>query len=145
MAAPVFVTPQEAELAFYQAIEDADLDAMMEIWSNEKSIVCIHPGIPRMVGREEVSESWRQLFESEVGLRFSLEEIHYTQDSLLSIHQVREHIEVDGNFTGVMLSTNIYQHIDGSWKMVLHHASPEPDLDDDDIIEAESEPPPILH
>ena len=35
-------------------------------------------------------------------------------------------IEVENVLQGVMLVTNIYHLIDGSWRLMLHHASPEP-------------------
>ena len=38
-----------------------------------------------------------------------------------------------------MLATNIYQLIDGGWRMVLHHASPEPDYEDDEEGEGDED------
>lgn len=133
MSDTVFATPQEAESAFYNAFETADLAAMMSVWAEDEGVVCIHPGAPRLEGRELVREAWRQVFEAGNALSFTLTDVRYTQDSLLAIHLVREEISVDGELASVMLTTNVYQFVDGSWRMTLHHASPEPtdDLPDD--------------
>ena len=32
---PIFPTPQDAEAAFYEALERADLEAMMAVWAED--------------------------------------------------------------------------------------------------------------
>lgn len=124
---PHFATPQEAESAFYDAFERGDIDSMMSVWTNDEHAVCIHPGSARLQGHAEIREGWTQIFANESALRFSLTDNYCTQGALLSIHLVRENIEVDGVLRGVVLATNVYQLIDGSWRMLLHHASPDPE------------------
>lgn len=124
--AEVFATPQAAEAAFYEAFHRRDLAAMMEVWADDDRVVCIHPGAERLQGRAQIEHSWQQLFAAETRLSFELSDEQYTQDALLSIHVVREIISVAGQQQGVVLATNIYQLVDGSWHMILHHASPEP-------------------
>lgn len=123
---PAFATPQEAENAFYRAFERGDIKAMMEVWSRDDTTVCIHPGGPRIEGIHDIRDSWEQIFAAGSGFRFTLIDNQYTRDSLLSIHQVKESIEIDGVLQGIVLSTNIYQFVDGSWRMLLHHASADP-------------------
>ena len=36
-----YPTPQDAEAAFYEALESADLDAMMQVWADDEEIVCM--------------------------------------------------------------------------------------------------------
>jgi hypothetical protein len=36
----IFTTPQDVENAFYEALERADLDSMMQVWSEDDDIVC---------------------------------------------------------------------------------------------------------
>lgn len=137
---PVFATAQEAEVAFYEAFEHRDFHAMMAVWAEDDSVICIHPGAPRLSGIEQVAISWKHLFETSPLMRFRLTDGLYTQDAMLAIHQIRENIEVDGEESGVVLTTNIFQFIDGSWRMVIHHASPEMHIhetDDDDDDEEE--------
>ena len=68
----MFNKPEDAEEAFYRAFEQSDLEMMEKIWSDDDSIVCIHPNAPRLEGHEEVMDSWRQIFESDNGLKFYL-------------------------------------------------------------------------
>lgn len=134
----VFATPQEAEAAFYDAFERRDLASMMEVWADDDRVVCIHPGSVRLQGRAEIEQSWRQIFSADDALQFELSDEQYTQDALLSIHQVCENIAVTGEFRAAVNATNIYQLVNGSWRMILHHASPQP--------EAERPPAdPVLH
>lgn len=123
---PVFSTPEQAEAAFYEAFAKGDLEAMMQIWADDETVVCIHPGGRRATGMRDVRQGWRVIFSSEASLKFAITESRCTQDAMLAIHAVKENILLDGNAQGVMLATNVYQFINGSWRIVLHHASPEP-------------------
>ncbi|MEM7208130.1 MAG: nuclear transport factor 2 family protein [Pseudomonadota bacterium] len=127
MSANLYATPEKAERAFYDAFERGDFNAMMDVWSTDDGVVCIHPGAPRLQGLEQVREGWRQVLENSVGLRFVLTDIQATEDEHLAIHVVREEISIEGQLTGVMLSTNIYHRVGDGWRMMLHHASPEPE------------------
>ncbi len=161
----IFKTPEEAEAAFYEAIEQADIKALDEVWSSDDNIVCVHPGSSRIEGRRAVMDSYVELFADAPILNFSIVDALYTGNESLAIHLVREEIELDGEVVSVMVSTNIY-HMEGSgWRMLLHHASPEPDasyqedyadfqrfddtgFDDlDDELDDFEEPrrPPVLH
>ena len=46
----IYTSPQDAALAFYQAFEAKDVEAMMSTWADDEEIVCVHPGGPRLVG-----------------------------------------------------------------------------------------------
>lgn len=127
MSTDLYSTPDKAEAAFYRAFERGDLHAMMDVWSNDEGIVCIHPGAPRLQGQEQVREGWRQILENSTGLKFVLADVQAIESELLSVRVVREEINIEGQLSGVMLATNIYRRVDGGWRMMLHHASPEPD------------------
>lgn len=144
MSQIIYGTPSEAEDAFYRAIEQADLPAMMSVWSDDDATICIHPGAPRLEGRELIEESWQEIFESGPTMDFSVSDERITQDSHLAIHLVREEIVIAGELVSVMLSTNIYHLGETGWRMMLHHSSPEPDLLMDEMDMA-SEEPMVLH
>src|SRR6202008_4839320 len=65
----LFPTPDDAETAFYDAFERADVAAMMAVWAESDDIVCIHPQGPRLAGFEAVRESWAQIFAGGAQLR----------------------------------------------------------------------------
>jgi len=131
-----FTTPEEAEQAFYEAFETFDLKAMMTVWADREFVECIHPMSDRAQGRSQVEASWRQIFDGGLRIRMQRTNIHRTQDALLAVHVLYEHLSITGETAHhpPIIATNIYQLIEGSWRMVLHHASPSPE----DAIEAAS-------
>ena len=72
MKHPRYASAQDAEQAFYGALEKSDLDAMMAVWAEDEDVYCVHPGGARLSGIEQVRESWRQIFASRQTLRFRL-------------------------------------------------------------------------
>lgn len=146
-----FNTPEEAEIAFYEAIEQADIVALGRVWSLDDNIVCIHPGANRIEGRSQVLESFSDMFAQSPSIGFSISDALHTESDGLAIHLVREEIELDGQLVSIMVSTNIYHREDGGWRMLLHHSSHEPDVnladeyEDFDDLEDMPEPPPVLH
>ena len=161
----LFKTPEEVEKAFYASIERADLQALDAVWSFENNVVCVHPGATRIEGRKAVMDSFADLFFDAPTLTFKIVDTLYTGNDELAVHLVREEIELEGQVVSIMVSTNIYQWESDSWRMLLHHASPEPDsafqddfedfqrydamdydeMDDDMDDVAEPVRPPVLH
>jgi ketosteroid isomerase-like protein len=123
---PSFLTPQDAEAAFYQALERADLTAMMAVWAEDEEIVCVHPGGPRHLGFTEVRDSWRRLFLQGPQLRFQLSGEKVFSGRLLSIHTVYENVTLISNPQSVsaVVATNIYLLTSRGWRMLVHHGSP---------------------
>ena len=50
-----------ANEAFYLAFEALDYEAMSNVWSGQRELLCLHPGWPALIGREKVLESWRAI------------------------------------------------------------------------------------
>jgi ketosteroid isomerase-like protein len=125
---PLFATPQDCEAAFYDALERADLDAMMAVWAEDEEIVCIHPGGTRLVGYAAVREGWRRIFDGGRRLKVALSKQVYLQSMLLSVHSLHEHIAlVSGDGTSApVVATNLYVRGAVGWRLLVHHASPAP-------------------
>lgn len=130
MSKPIFTSAAEVEAAFYDALARSDLEAMMAVWSEDEEIVCIHPGGPRLTGLAEVREAWRQMFAA--GTRLIVRTSHQTVSAsmMLTVHNVLEHVAVEGDdhLQTPMAATNVYSRGAVGWRMVMHHASPLPDL-----------------
>lgn len=103
------------------------MKALDDVWSTDENIVCVHPGASRIEGRQAVMDSFEELFSDAPILNFSIVDALYTGNESLAIHLVREEIELDGQIVSMLVSTNIYHVEEGGWRMLLHHASPEPD------------------
>ncbi len=128
MKTSIFPTPQDAETAFYEAFENADLEAMMAVWAEDEEVVCVHPSGPRLTGHAQIRESWRQIFANGPSLRFHLTGQQYLRGMLLSVHSVYENIVVTGETAprNPIIATNIFLLTEKGWRMLLHHACPAP-------------------
>lgn len=133
MTKPLFETPEAAERAFYQALCDADLQALKDVWLDDDTVICITPGFQRMEGVEMVLSGWKQVFQMQGGVRFDLTDMHVMQDEQIAIHQIREEIFYQDQASAIMLTTNVYQFVNSSWRLMLHHSSPEPETPEDDL------------
>ena len=128
MKRALFATSQDAETAFYEALEKADLDAMMAVWADDEDIVCVHPGGTRLSGTEQVREAWRRIFAAGQTLRFRLRHQQTLNGMTLAVHSVYEQISVAGEAQArnPVIATNIYMRAENGWRMVVHHASAAP-------------------
>jgi uncharacterized protein (TIGR02246 family) len=137
-----FPTPQDAEAAFYEALETGDLEAMMEVWAEDEEIVCVHPGGPRLAGFEQVRASWAQILGSRQRLKVQLSNPVVLSGVMLAIHSAYENITVEGESRprAAVAATNVYLRTGKGWRMILHHGSPTPPEP-----RASSESPKILH
>jgi ketosteroid isomerase-like protein len=125
MSANLFATPDDAEAAFYDAIERADLDAMMSTWADDEEVVCIHPAGQRLAGTAAVRESWRNVFEN--GSRLHVRVTHTVRwtSALMAVHNVLETLYLGDDPTphGPMLATNVFIRGANGWRLLSHHAS----------------------
>jgi len=55
----IFPTAQDAENAFYEALERSDLEGMMAVWAEDDDIVCVHPAGTRLTGQDQVRAAGR--------------------------------------------------------------------------------------
>ncbi|MBA3904246.1 MAG: DUF4440 domain-containing protein [Rhodocyclaceae bacterium] len=120
-----FAAPQDAEAAFYDALERADLEAMMRIWAEDEEIVCVHPQGERMTGFAAVRESWRQVFSGGPHATVRLSDQVHRQGILLAMHSVHEHYSVPGEERPrpPVVATNLYVRGAQGWHLLSRHAS----------------------
>jgi uncharacterized protein (TIGR02246 family) len=138
----IFPTAQDAEAAFYEALERADLELMMAVWSEDEEIVCVHPGGQRLAGQDPVRDSWRQIFAGGARARLHLTHQVAISGSMVAVHSVQENFSVPGEAMPLhsVVATNVYLRTAAGWRMVAHHGSPAPGA-----AEPPPQPPKILH
>jgi ketosteroid isomerase-like protein len=139
MPKAIFTTPHDVEVAFYEALEKADLDAMMGVWAEDEEIVCVHPGGPRITGYADIRDAWRRIFENDSKLRVQTTTPSVVQTPFTAVHSLIERIGVVGKdeTRAPVVATNVYVRGPLGWRMVVHHASAAPP--------AAPEAPKILH
>jgi len=124
----IFPTAQDAENAFYEALERGDLEGMMAVWAEDEEIICVHPGGPRLSGFDEVRSSWARIFSAGAGPR-----VHITQQvavtaMMIAVLSVHENFSIEGDARAQVpvIATNVYLRTAAGWRMIVHHASPAP-------------------
>ncbi len=124
----MYPTVELAEIAFYQAFEDASVEAMMAVWSGAAEISCIHPTGTVLVSVDAIRESWQQIFAGGSGVTIQVNVLREYASATQVVHLVEEHLSVTGNTAqqGHVFATNVYQLEDDGWRMVLHHGAPAP-------------------
>jgi ketosteroid isomerase-like protein len=124
----MFATSEDAELAYYEALERADLESMMNAWSEDDEIACIHPGGPRLVGHATIRASWQVLF-ANGPIHARPAHVHTMVGPMVAVHCVVEQVIVArGSTTAIVnvYATNVYFKGPLGWRMILHHASAPP-------------------
>ncbi len=133
-------TPDEIEQQLYEALQRADIEALMAVWSDDDEIVCVHPGGPRMVGAAAIRASFEALFASGA-IDVRPEKVRRLQALNCAVHSVLERVNVpteQGAKAAWVMSTNVYVKSGRGWALVAHHASPGSPREAQDVADAGS-------
>ena len=133
----------DVEAAFYDALQNGDIDKLMACWADEDDIVCVHPGGPRVVGAGAIRATFEAMF-ANGSIRAWPERVRKVESLGSCVHNLLERVEVltaDGQRQGWVLATNVYHMTAQGWRMVVHHASPGTQQELQEISDA----PQILH
>jgi ketosteroid isomerase-like protein len=119
-----FGTADDTELAFYDAIGRADLDALMGLWAEDEEIVCIHPDGTRLIGYAAIRASWEEIF-LRGGVHIRPMQLHASQNMMSAVHNLIESVTIpEGKQRDIhILATNVYLKTPLGWRVVVHHAS----------------------
>ncbi len=123
---PSHPTPEQIEQSFYEALQNARIDALMACWSDEEEPVCIHPGGPRLLGHRAIRESFAAMFEHGP-ITVQPEVLHRSVYGACAVHSVLETVVLpsdDGLLEASVIATNVYVLTATGWRMAVHHASP---------------------
>jgi uncharacterized protein (TIGR02246 family) len=132
----IFPTAQDAENAFYEALERGDLEGMMSVWAEDEDIICVHPTGPRLSGQDQVRESWAKIFSGGAGPRVRITQQVAVTGMMIAVHSVHENFTSEGDARSQVpvVATNVYLRTAAGWRMIVHHASPAP-------VQSEPSPP----
>lgn len=123
-----FVSPQDVEDAFYDAIDENDYEAMMKTWEESAHSVCLLPMQPARLGTDEISATWQGMMRSGTQVEISVSHIMWNQLGDVAIHMVEETITlVQGRRSQPPIyATNVYRKGEEGWRMLMHINSPVP-------------------
>ena len=145
MSNRIFPTAQDAENAFYEALERGDLEGMMAVWAEDEEIICVHPTGPRLSGQDQVRESWAKIFSGGGGARVHITQQVAVTGMMIAVHSVHENFTIEGDARPQVpvVATNVYLRTAAGWRMIVHHASPAPVQSE--AAQPRDAPPKFLH
>ena len=119
---------RQASEQFYAALNrtlDGDSGAMEEIWSHGSDVSAMHPFGGRMIGWEEVRDSWEQAAQAFSGGQVTLDEmvvVPISEDVAYTLGTEHGQARIGDATVGIdWRVTNIYRREAGGWKIVHHH------------------------
>lgn len=125
---PQFATPQDTEDAFYDAIDENDLSAMLAVWENSDDVVCLLPMQPLVKGRTRLQEAWGPLLQGDFDLDIEVHHIHWIESDEFAVHYLQEKANIAGQQQKQppVYAANMYRKGTDGWRMILHQNSPAP-------------------
>lgn len=145
-AFPAAGSADDAEAAFYTALQQGDIAQLMACWADDDDILCIHPGQARRVGAAAIRAAFESLF-AHGGLHVQAERVHRIEALGAAVHSVVERISLrtpgGAARQALVIATNVYHQTPRGWRLVAHHASAGT-VQEQDLARTPSAPP-MLH
>lgn len=117
---------RQANQAFYSALTSLDLEGMTAVWLHDPRVVCIHPGRPALLGWDAVRESWERIFAATGWMHVEPTNVGVGILGDVAIVTCWENVTAqaeEGVGIASVQATNVFQSVDGGWRLVVHHAS----------------------
>ena len=124
--AALLASPDDVEAQFYEALQQADLDKLMAVWSDDDDVACVHPGGPRVIGHAAIRASFEVIF-ANGAIPLQLHGVRRVLALGSAVHHVVERITLQteqGTQSAWVMSTNVYLKTAQGWRLLVHHASP---------------------
>ena len=122
---------ESANASFYEAFNKRDIELMKKVWASDASATCVHPGWPPLKGFESILNSWAGIFENSGNMEVQISDVQVLASGDLAWVSCIEKlytIAESGVLASQVFSTNLFLCEGELWKMVMHHASPVPDI-----------------
>jgi ketosteroid isomerase-like protein len=108
-----------ANLEFYRAFTERDLEAMERLWAKAAAVACTHPGWGPLNDRAAILESWRGIFANPEAPHVACHD-----EEVFLWGEVAMVICEEGLPGNTLTASNLFVREDGAWRMVHHHAGP---------------------
>ncbi|MEE2987935.1 MAG: nuclear transport factor 2 family protein [Nitrospinota bacterium] len=114
---------------FYEAFNSQDLELMKKVWLDDPVVICIHPGWHVLKEYGPVMQSWEGIFQANFNQDIKVSDVNVAcsqGQAWVSCQENLYSITSSGVQVSKIHATNLFQQMDGEWKMILHHASSMP-------------------
>lgn len=120
---PVDGAVSAANTAFYDALEQGDIERMADLWGRTHDVLCAHPGRIPLRGWTDVVASWRAIFRAGGNPQIIVTDEQVSVRGDVAWVTVTENMLSEGA-AGAASALNIFHHGGDRWLMVAHHAGP---------------------
>jgi ketosteroid isomerase-like protein len=128
-------TPEQAAVlaaheAFYAAVEAGDLDRLEELWTDDPTSVCVHPGARPIHGTAAVLRSWAVVMATREYVQFILADVEVSVTDDVAVVTCTENLLVGaGGATtafqgGRGQALTVLRRTGPGWRLWLHHSAP---------------------
>ncbi len=117
---------ETANAEFYAAFEASDLARMRNVWVDDDTASCVHPGWRVLRGTSRIMRSWAVIFANTPYIQFFLTDSDVTVHGDVAVVRCVENILTSvGDTSGdaSVAATNVFVRRDGGWRLWLHHGS----------------------
>ena len=122
-----FATPQDAEDAYYDAIDEGDLQTMMAVWDESDDVLCLLPMMPAQQGRQAIRTAWENILLAGAPPEIQINHLSWIESGDFALHLVEERFSVpEESEPQRIYATNIYRKHSGGWRLLMHQNSPTP-------------------
>ncbi|MBA2464975.1 MAG: nuclear transport factor 2 family protein [Nocardioidaceae bacterium] len=132
---------EHANAAFYSAFEEADLDAMRDLWLEDPETLCVHPGAMPVRGTPAISRSWALIMANTPYIQFFLTDVEVSVfapgsagesgGTVIASVTCTENVLTGDDRTGPdafggakAVASNVFVRTPEGWRLWIHHASP---------------------
>lgn len=122
-------SPQEAEDAFYDALDEGDPEQVLAVWAESDDICCLLPMQPMIRSRQGVTELFTRLLSRGHAVSLAVRHLVWIQTDDIAIHQIEETIQNPPPGTpppAPFYGTNIYRKDATGWRLIVHQNAPLP-------------------
>lgn len=118
---------EAANAEFYAAFESSDLARMRNVWADDDTASCVHPGWRALRGTSHIMRSWALIFANTPYVQFFLTDVDVTVFGDVAVVRCVEGIMTsvaDAEGDASVMATNVFVRRDDAWRLWLHHGSP---------------------
>jgi ketosteroid isomerase-like protein len=123
-----FDTPTDAEDAYYDAIDEADLEKMMAVWEDSPESTCLLPMRPMQSGIQAIRDLWQPMLDSKMRLNITINHLQWIEQGDIAIHLLEELVTLSetGERQPPIYAVNIDRRGKTGWRLLSHVNSPAP-------------------
>ena len=123
-----FESAADVEDAYYDAIDECDIEKMMSVWEPSLEIACLLPMQKMHHGRLEMETLWRSLLDPAKGIEITVNHIRWIEWGDMAIHLLEELItpRQSNRPQPPIYAVNTFRKSEEGWHLLLHVNSPAP-------------------